>query len=179
MNAKTLGRLRVRLLIRRALHSDCEGISRVHVAAIRELCATSYSPAEIEAWSAPRGADSYARAIDTRMFLVAEHSGDVVAFGQLNQSTGEVDAVYVHPVFVRQGIGIALLRALEDLALDHSLERLFLHSSLNAVPFYVAAGFRSDGRASFQLRVGIEIACENMYKPLVPRAPPTRNGDAA
>jgi GNAT superfamily N-acetyltransferase len=59
-----------------------------------------------------------------RFLVVAEGAGTIAGFGQLNQASGEVDAVYVLPERQRQGIGRALLRALEDAARAAGIEKL-------------------------------------------------------
>jgi len=53
-----------------------------------------------------------------------------------------VQALYVHPQYSGNGIGIALLQDLESQAQSLGILELHLESSLNAVGFYVKAGYR-------------------------------------
>jgi GNAT superfamily N-acetyltransferase len=152
--------------VRRARPEDSEAIGRMHVASIRGLCSGHYSADEIEAWAAPRAVDFYVKAIERKEFYVAEEGASVIGFGTLNQTNGEVEAVYVHPQFVRRGVGLELLRTLEARARELELMSLHLCASLNGVPFYERAGFRRQYDTSHQLANGTEIACVLMTKEL-------------
>ncbi len=66
----------------------------------------------------------------------------MVGFGDLNLKAGEVEAVFVDPQFGRRGIGSQVLQALEELARKQGLTVLIVDASLNAVEFYVRAGYR-------------------------------------
>ncbi|HJR08004.1 MAG TPA: GNAT family N-acetyltransferase [Pyrinomonadaceae bacterium] len=152
--------------VRRARPEDSEAIGRMHSASIRELCSGHYSAGEIEAWAAPRAANFYVEAIERKEFYVAEEGAEIIGFGTLNQTNGEVEAVYVHPQFVRRGVGLELLRTLEGRVRELGLMSLHLCASLNGVPFYERAGFRRQYNTSHQLANGVEIACVVMTKEL-------------
>ena len=85
------------LVIRRAKPEDNDSIGRIHVQAIKEVCASHYTPEEIEAWGKPRNIDHYVESIHSTEFYVAEENGNLIGFGTLNQASGEVEAVYVVP----------------------------------------------------------------------------------
>jgi N-acetylglutamate synthase-like GNAT family acetyltransferase len=152
--------------VRRARKEDDEAIRRMHVASIRELCRAHYRPEEIEAWAAPRGINFYVKAIEGKEFYVAEDGGEIIGFGTLNLEGGEVEAVYVHPAAIRRGVGLKLLRTLEERARVGGLKSLHLCASLNAVGFYARAGFVQQQHTSHRLANGVEIACVLMSKKL-------------
>jgi putative acetyltransferase len=152
--------------VRRARREDDEAIGRMHVASIRELCRTHYSPGEIEGWAAPRGIDFYVKAIEGKEFYVAEGEGEIIGFATLNLAGGEVEAVYVHPAATRRGVGLKLVRTLEERAREGGLKSLHLCASLNAVEFYERAGFVRQRDTSHRLANGVEIACVLMSKGL-------------
>ena len=120
------------VMIRRAQREDGEGIWLAHPKAIREICKSHYTPEEIEAWAGRLRPDSYHEVVNSREFFVAEDQGRIVGFGQLCLSTREVEAIYVHPAAVRQGIGAQLLCILEEKAKESGLTALHLDASLNA-----------------------------------------------
>jgi len=151
--------------VRRARREDADAIGRVHVTAIRELCRNHYSPAEIEAWAAPREPEHYLEAIEHKEFYVADDDG-VVGFGTLNPVGGEVEAIYVNPVVNRRGVGRELLCTLEGRARELGLKSLHLCASLNAVQFYERANFERQQDTSHRLASGVEIACVLMSKEL-------------
>ena len=90
----------------------------------------------------------------------------------LNQSSAEVEAVYVSPLAGRRGIGLELLRKLEERANTLGLKILRLNASLNAVQFYEKAGFVAQERSKYRLLTGVEIACVPMVKMLSPATAP-------
>ena len=87
-----------------------------------------------------------------------------MGFGVLNQETAEVEAVYVSPGAGRRGIGLEILRKLEERASALGLRVLRLNASLNAVPFYEKAGYVAQERSKYRLLTGVEIACVPMMK---------------
>ncbi len=152
------------LVIRKARLEDDEAIWRVHTSAIRELCKGHYTPEEIEAWAGRLVVGIHRPAITLRDFLVAELDGILVGFGQLDQRTGEVEAVYVDPTATRRGVGSALLRELEARARAAGLQALHLDASLNSVRFYESAGYQCLRAARHALTSSTDIACIVMEK---------------
>ena len=75
-----------------------------------------------------------------------------------------VEAVYVSPGAGRRGIGLEILRKLEERARALGLGVLSLNASLNAVPFYERAGYVAQERSKYRLSTGVEIACVPMVK---------------
>ena len=152
--------------VRKAREEDCEGVWRVHVRAIREIAGSHYTPEETEAWASPRKPEQYLESIRNKEFHVAEEDGMVIGFGTLNQQQGEIEAVYVSPEVVRRGVGRAILQRLEERARALGIESLKTDASLNAVPFYERAGYRSQKEMKHRLSSGVEINCVLMTKDL-------------
>jgi len=136
----------------------------VHSAAVRGIRTSLYTPEEIQAWAVPRKPESYEESIRSKEFFVAEEGGVITGFGVLNQESAEVEAVYVSPGAVRRGIGLELLRKLEEQAGALGLEVLRLNASLNAVQFYQRAGYVAQEESKYRLSNGVEIACVPMVK---------------
>ena len=152
------------LNIRRAGQEDCQFIGSVHAAAVRGIRTALYTPEEIQAWAVPKKPESYEESIHSKEFFVAEEGGVIVGFGVLNQASAEVEAVYVSPEAGRRGIGLAVLRKLEERAGALGLRVLRLNASLNAVPFYERAGYVAQEGSKYRLSTGVEIACVPMVK---------------
>jgi len=85
---------------------------------IREGLANLYDPAFLE------------RVLDERedlLFLIAEHDGEVVGFASAQQTFAdevELYTLFVHPDHQRDGVGTALLRAVETAAREAGVDRL-------------------------------------------------------
>ncbi len=88
----------------------------------------------------------------------------IVGFGVLTRRAAEIEAVYVNPEAARRGIGLEILRKLEERASARGLRQLRLNASLNAVPFYERAGYVAQERSKYRLLTGVEIACVPMMK---------------
>ena len=158
------------LQIRRALREDCQSIASVHAAAVRGIRTALYTPEEIQAWAVPKRPESYEESIRTKEFFVAADGGAILGFGVLNQETAEVEAVYVTPEAGRRGLGLEILRKLEERARAQGLAQLRLNASLNAVPFYERAGYLAQEQSKYRLLTGVEIACVVMVKAMTREA---------
>lgn len=85
-------------------------------------------------------------------FLVAELNGHLVAMGGIqpnSQGRAEVMRVRVHPATRRQGIGRALMTALEARARQCGLPEMHLNTATNqpeAIAFYRSLGYQEIGR---------------------------------
>lgn len=154
------------LKIRRARQADCHSIGNVHAAAVSGIRTELYTPEEIQAWAVPKKPESYEDSIRSKEFFVAEDGGAIVGFGVLNPEAAEVEAVYVTPEAGRRGIGLEILRKLEESASARRLSQLRLNASLNAVPFYEQAGYVAQEPSKYRLLTGVEIACIPMVKAL-------------
>lgn len=163
------------MLIRAAITSDVEAIAAVRASAIRDVCGPSYDPSQIQAWISSKTPQDYVRALLHRPVFVAVRDGGVVGFSELDSSTGEVCAVYVHPDALREGVGRELLQAVETCATELALVQLNLHATLNAIPFYQAHGFVLEAMTSFPIGPDASLACARMHKRL-PELRSTRPG---
>lgn len=158
------------LNIRRARREDSPTIASVHAAAVSAIRTALYTPEEIRAWAVPKKPESYEESIAGKEFFVAEEGGAIVGFGVLNQESAEVEAVYVSPGAGRRGVGLGVLRKLEERARANGLGVLRLNASLNAVPFYERAGYVAQEESKYRLATGVEIACVPMMKAMAPES---------
>jgi N-acetylglutamate synthase-like GNAT family acetyltransferase len=153
------------ITIRRAKQVDKGAIWQVHVRAIKEVCKTHYSERELKMWTEVLKPDRYEEQIGKGPFYVAVEDETIIGFGNLNKKSGEIEALYVDPEHLRQGVGIKILQALENEALDSGLKRLCLTSSLNAVGFYEMAGYRPQRQKRWLLPSEM-VVCVTMTKEL-------------
>lgn len=152
--------------IRRASAADAAEICRVHQSSARQLASTAYSPEEIEAWVGPLTAESYARVIGERDVVIAEDERGVIGFGQLDCEKGEIDAVYVSPAAAGEGVGSALLSALEAIGAEHGLSSVHLLATLNATSFYEHEGYVTECEVAYNTRSGPRLRVVSMSKML-------------
>ncbi|WP_020654368.1 GNAT family N-acetyltransferase [Massilia niastensis] len=154
------------LLRRTATSADLVDLWDLRTRAVRATCAAHYPPDVIDTWCASAAPTALPLLVQAGGALVAEEDGRVVGYAILNTGTGEVDAVFVEPTHQGRGIALDLLRRLEAMACARRLPRMFLSASLNAVPFYERAGFRSVREEVYPHRSGIGIRSVFMEMPL-------------
>ena len=166
------------LRLRAATDADARAIWTVHTRAIRISAASHYTEDELDAWVNRMQPESYLGPLHTRRLIVAEMPGSegprIVGFGQLHPDEAVIEAIYVDPDWERQGIGTALVKALEEDVRARALPWVVSDASLNAVPFYLAQGFRQVALDHHELAPGVHIACAVMEKhlPVPPSAEP-------
>ena len=146
--------------------SDGQSLFELHIASIQRLCARSYGPEEIAAWTEGKRPEMYRPPAPDHFIRVAERSGDVVGFGHLATGSRVIVAVYVHPDHAGLGYGRIIVDDLLSLARRLGLPDISLHSSLNAEAFYARCGFFRVERTMHRFRSGREIPCVLMRRPL-------------
>jgi putative acetyltransferase len=105
--------------------------------------------------------------------LLAEINGEIVGLGAIVLAKNELRACYVVPSAARKGVGSALVREVERIALEHGLRWLELDASITSEPFYKALGYEVQERGEHVLGSGQRMACVKMGKHLSPHPPPT------
>lgn len=138
--------------------------------AIRHTCRSHYPDELLQRWASGPMPDTFPQRIERGHFVVGVAESAVVGFAALNETTAQVDAVFVSPWHGRRGLGRQLLAHLEQTALAMDLHELDIDASLNAVPFYRAAGYRAISEGVYVTSAGVEIPCVRMRKRLDPLA---------
>lgn len=154
------------ITLRPALPDDIDALWALRTVAVRISCATHYAPEQITVWTASPVPDSYAAMLAAGGGIVAMQNETIAGYAMLDVDKQEVDAVFVDPAHAGLGIGKRLLAALEQLARGRGIARLHLSASLNAVPFYAAAGFTALREQAYAHPSGISLASVAMEKAL-------------
>ena len=154
------------ITLRPALPLDIEALWALRTVAVRVSCAMHYAPEQITAWTASPVPNSYAAMLAAGGGIVALQGDIIAGYAMLDADKQEVDALFVDPARAGLGIGKRLLAALEQLARGRGIARLHLSASLNAVPFYRAAGFVALREEAYTHPSGISLASVAMEKVL-------------
>ncbi|NJN01776.1 MAG: GNAT family N-acetyltransferase [Leptolyngbyaceae cyanobacterium RM1_1_2] len=137
---------------------------RIQIDALRTLCIQDYTPEQIEALIERNIRYASRGGSQGEITLVAEVKGVIVGLAALLGRC--VSAVYVHPQFVRQGIGTHLLAALEQIATTYQIKTLRVAASLTAQPFYQANDYQVLGESDLITEKGLQIRYVEMKKAL-------------
>ncbi|MBS0382937.1 MAG: GNAT family N-acetyltransferase [Proteobacteria bacterium] len=155
-----------RFMLRRATAVDAPALWALRIDAIRRTCRGHYPDALIERWAASPMPDSFSSHLEREHAVVGVTGTRIAGFAVLNPVNTEVEAVFVAPDHGRHGLGRRLMAELEAAASRMGLRKLHLDASLNAVPFYTAAGYHALGQDTYTTSTGLAIACVRMEKPL-------------
>ncbi len=152
------------MLIRQAVPSELASLRELRNQSALVGCRDVYTPEQLTAWLARPLPKKMLRLIESGSVIVAELGVEVAGYAALDLTSQEVEAVFVLPAYAGCGVGRALLRELEAMALISELNRLSLSASLNAVSFYRAAGYRSVSSGELVLNDSQSLGYEKMEK---------------
>jgi putative acetyltransferase len=142
--------------------ADIPTLWELRTRALRSQCASHYDPVTLQTWAAAPAPATYPALLAQGGGIKAYIKDELAGYAILDLQSNEVDAVFVDPRFGGQGVGKALLGALERMAAEPAT--LHLHASLNAVPFYEAAGYRAMKNTQYQHPSGILLDCVFMTR---------------
>lgn len=169
LGPETAGRSGMRasdvISIRKADESDAPAAWRIRSAAILNRCADHYPREALESWTSGEMTDEFVSSV-AESFHVATLDGQVIGTGMVDLDSGTVDAIFVHPDQMGQGVGRRILFFLEELANRAGLTRLKLDSTLNAFPFYRACGYTGEAISRYHSPRGLSLECIPMKKSL-------------
>ncbi len=149
--------------IRSGSANDLPELIELQNLALRTLCAIDYDAKQINSLVESQ---NIGERIANEFFLIAQVDDKMVGFGSLSPTTSSIHAMYVHPDWIRQGIGKKLLASLEEIAAQRSCRVLRVISSLSAAAFYQSQGYRSQGNCDYRNRTDISIPCQLFEKQL-------------
>jgi putative acetyltransferase len=132
--------------LRPFLPADTSVLAAIFVASVEELTEDDYSEAQREAWaSAVDDEEKFSKRLAGQLTLVATVQSSPVGFISLKDAD-QIDLLYVHPGFVRQGVATALCDAVEKLATARGVTALTVESSDTAEPFFSRRGYAGEQR---------------------------------
>jgi GNAT superfamily N-acetyltransferase len=173
--------------LRTATEEDVPGICALIEVSVRVLQAGDYSIAQIDgALATVFTVDSHLIA-DGTYFVALGPDGEFAGCGgwsfrqtlyggdqqieeiqpdRLNPDTdaAKIRAMFVHPDFVRRGLGSAILDAAEKAAVAFGFRRFEMASTLTGVPLYWLRGYREVGRIAVPVGNGERIEVVRMVK---------------
>lgn len=170
--------------LRLATLADVPTLEALIPLSARRLLASHYSDAQIEAALGPVfGVDR--QLIRDGTFFVVEADGQIVGCGGWSkrrslfggdkdsvevveldprQDAARIRAFFVHPAWVRRGLGRELVRASEIAIRKAGFQKVELVATLAGEPLYAASGYQVTERYEIMLRSGVKLAAVKMSK---------------
>ena len=161
---------------------DVDHISEIrslHRATFRRLCAGWVSQAEADAFYAhidsPEFSEGLFACMKSNRVLGARLEKRLVGaaswvISKDNQRTGRLRSIFVDTIFVRSGIGRALLNELERRAVDNGMKAMSVRVLDRSVGFFEQLGYGTTGRGVYSLTESEGLAVVYLRKPLDPKA---------
>jgi GNAT superfamily N-acetyltransferase len=151
----------VALTIRPARPGDIDAVADLQARSIMAFGIETYGKTACEAW-ARMGRQVRHTLLESGAFFVAEADDALVGVAGWTADSREPDCawpryVFVTPTQARQGIGRKLMITVERSVHAAGRARLKLWSSLNAIGFYQALGYRQVKPARWPIADGIEM----------------------
>jgi putative acetyltransferase len=117
-----------------------EIVDLIH-SAVHSVSKNYYSPEQLEAWSqTPPNYVSWAKKLEDSPPILLIKNEVVVAFTGLKKR-GEIDFLYTHPNYQRQGFASYLYSYIENLAYGRNEKNLSVYASKVAKSFFLKQGF--------------------------------------
>jgi GNAT superfamily N-acetyltransferase len=173
------------LTLRLALDGDTPSLTELIAASVRGLQSADYTSEQLEeALRSVYGVDT--QLIHDATYFVAEVDGAIVACGGWSKrrtlfgadhcagredslldpacDAARIRAFFVHPDWVRRGIGARVLEACEEAARSQGFSRFEMGATLTGVALYKARGYREVERIEVPLAGGVVLPIVRMSK---------------
>ncbi|PPC75399.1 hypothetical protein C4K68_20755 [Pokkaliibacter plantistimulans] len=158
--------------LRPATVDDATDMVAVHYAAVHAISPMHYAADILSSWSPEP--DEYrcawlAHLVDkdsTVCQVALSATGQIVGFVLALPAQSRLQALYVDPGCSGQGVGVSLLRAVEEQCYQSGVSVLELYASYNAEHFYRHQGYMSVSAATQSLADGSSMGAILMCKHL-------------
>jgi N-acetylglutamate synthase-like GNAT family acetyltransferase len=125
--------------IRKARPEDAAAISTLIIAAIKETNAQDYPASFIEKLPENFSPEQIISRMLAREIYISLNDGKITGTASLDKST--IRSVFVMPRLQGLGIGLALMKHIEELATKNKIKELTAPSSITAEGFYQKLGY--------------------------------------
>lgn len=131
------------IIVRSYEERDAEDLAKIYYHTIHRINCRDYSKEQLNVW-APEASLQPERWLDrfqrTKPF-VATVNEKVVGFAEFERN-GHIDCFYCHHDWIGKGVGSALVKVINQKAVEYGLDKIFAEVSITARPFFEGKGFK-------------------------------------
>ena len=154
---------RMSVTVRQASAADLGIIHDIRRDAILGIESGDFGAVERQAWADRRSPDFFTRRVAAGEVVLAVSEGSGLGWG--SSSGNYISGVYVRSASGRAGVGRAIMSRLEADIVKRGYEDATLHSSPNAIGFYIKLGYASvgppDDDGAFPMRKALRVGPRN------------------
>ena len=137
--------------LRPFLPADTMALRDLFAQSIEELTGDDYDEDQRLAWAASAvDAEAFLNRLAAALTLIVQIDGEYLGFASLKDNK-IIDMLFVHPEYAGEGIGTALVAALEKIAAARGTNEISVDASDTAVPFFAGRGYEPVRRNSVPL----------------------------
>lgn len=151
--------------IRNRKPEDAPTLADIERGVIRVTAKDFYSPTVIDLWVESIVTENFQKTDPDWIHFVATEDNRIVGFVNFSRM-GRIGAFYVDKDHVRQGIGSALMKKIEEQAKQWKIQKLDCLASLNAQSFYEKHRFRFVEKREHPLTESVRMTVHRMEKDL-------------
>ena len=134
--------------LRPFLPADTIALRELFAQSIEELTQDDYDEDQRLAWALDaEDPDGFAKRLSQMLTLVVQLDGEYLGFASLKDNK-VIDMLFVHPYYAGEGVGTALVEALEKIATARGAETISADASDTAKEFFEKHGYVATQRNS-------------------------------
>ncbi len=134
--------------LRPFLPGDTMALRELFAQSIEELTQDDYNEEQRIAWaSAAEDAEEFQKRLAAMLTIVVQLDGEYLGFASLKDNK-IIDMLFVHPYYAGEGVGTALVAALEKIAAARNAETISADASETAQGFFEKRGYGAMQRNS-------------------------------
>lgn len=143
--------------IRKYISQDASELANIYYHTIHNINIRDYSKEQVNAW-APASClelEGWERKWKKLSPIVATINNQIVGFAEF-EDNGHIDCFYVHHQFQGKGVGSALIKEIDQRALQKNISKIFAEVSITAKTFFLKKGFQVTKKQIVTIR-GVEL----------------------
>lgn len=133
----------MKISVRNYQEDDAKDLASIYYYTIHKINVRDYTKEQIEVW-APKESlniETWSKKFEKTKPLVAVANETIVGFAEF-EPNGHIDCFYCHHEWIGLGVGSALMKAIDKIAKEQNLLKIFVEVSITARPFFEKQGFK-------------------------------------